>query len=145
MKFLPLWSITIIVLILDQTTKSLWGTDTYIPLWGNTIALSSMNNRGIAFSIPLEGILLIIITLSIIIGGIWWIPRHIDIRMTTTQIICGMILGGALGNLYDRAFLGSVRDFFKVTIFPVFNVADSFIFIGGVLFVMLYTRIQLKK
>jgi signal peptidase II len=145
MKFLPLWSTTIIVLILDQTTKSLWGTDTYISLIGNTVAIASMHNRGIAFSIPLQGLLLIIITLAIIIGGVLWLPRRINMNLITTQLIGGMILGGALGNLYDRAFLGSVRDFFKVSIFPVFNIADSFIFIGGVLFVMLYARIQLKK
>jgi len=145
MRFLPLWITTIIVLILDQTTKSLWGTGTYIPLFGNTIAIASMSNPGIAFSIPLEGMLLLIITLIIIIGGIWWLPQHIDLHMTITQIICGMILGGALGNLYDRAFLGSVRDFVHISLFPVFNMADSCIFIGGALFVMLYERIQLKK
>lgn len=45
----------------------------------------------------------------------------------------GLVLGGAAGNLVDRAFLGYVTDIFLVNLFPVFNLADVSILIGVVL------------
>ena len=44
-----------------------------------------------------------------------------------------LILGGALGNLYDRIALGFVVDFIDLRVWPVFNAADSFITVGGVM------------
>lgn len=43
------------------------------------------------------------------------------------------IFAGALGNLYDRIKLGFVVDFLDFRVWPVFNIADSFITVGGVL------------
>jgi signal peptidase II len=47
-------------------------------------------------------------------------------------VALGLVSGGAVGNLIDRAMLGKVTDFFDVAIidFPVFNIADSAIFVG---------------
>jgi signal peptidase II len=44
-----------------------------------------------------------------------------------------LILGGALGNLCDRVFLGYVVDFLDFRIWPVFNIADSAITVGAIL------------
>lgn len=57
-------------------------------------------------------------------------------------VAMGLILGGALGNLLDRLFLGRVTDFFDVIIihYPIFNVADSLIFIGVLWLLILYLR-----
>jgi signal peptidase II len=59
----------------------------------------------------------------------------------------GLIAGGALGNLVDRAFRGhngflggSVVDFIDVQWYPVFNLADSAICVGAVLFVLVGMR-----
>lgn len=58
-----------------------------------------------------------------------------------------LILGGALGNLYDRLTLGHVIDFLDFYIsdyhWPAFNVADSAIFVGAAL--MIYESFQQKK
>lgn len=61
-------------------------------------------------------------------------------RITAGFVIAsGLIMGGAVGNLYDRVSMGYVRDFIDVTIpvidyrWPVFNIADSGITIGAVL------------
>lgn len=54
-------------------------------------------------------------------------------------VACGLIMGGATGNLYDRVTFGYVRDFIDVTIpiidyrWPVFNVADAGITVGAAL------------
>jgi len=49
---------------------------------------------------------------------------------------CVLILAGALGNLYDRITLGYVVDFLDFLVWPVFNVADSAITLGGSLLVI---------
>ena len=61
-------------------------------------------------------------------------------RMTTTSVALALILGGALGNAYDRWRFGYVIDFLEVHIvhyhWPDFNVADSAIVIGGMLLLL---------
>jgi signal peptidase II len=56
-------------------------------------------------------------------------------------MVYGLIMGGALGNLYDRAVDGYVVDFILVHyqqhIFPAFNIADSALFCGVVLWIVL--------
>ncbi len=51
------------------------------------------------------------------------------------RIFVCFFLGGALGNIADRIFRGYVVDFFDFHIWPVFNVADSFIFLAMVYFI----------
>lgn len=52
----------------------------------------------------------------------------------------GLIVGGAVGNLIDRIFLGYVRDFIKLEFmnFPIFNTADCFLTVGVVCLVVYY-------
>ena len=61
-------------------------------------------------------------------------------RVTPTMIALALILGGAVGNAWDRLRYGLVTDFLEVHIvhyhFPDFNVADSAIVIGGILLVL---------
>jgi signal peptidase II len=60
--------------------------------------------------------------------------------VTATSVALALILGGALGNAYDRLRFGSVIDFLEVHIvhyhWPDFNVADSAIVIGGILLLL---------
>jgi signal peptidase II len=60
--------------------------------------------------------------------------------VTATSVALALILGGALGNAYDRLRYGSVIDFLEVHIvhyhWPDFNVADSAIVIGGSLLLL---------
>ena len=50
------------------------------------------------------------------------------------KIAIGLLLGGAIGNIFDRIYRGYVVDFLDFIIWPVFNLADSFIFISLVIF-----------
>jgi signal peptidase II len=58
-------------------------------------------------------------------------------QLNLTTIAFALVLGGALGNLYDRVVTGEVLDFLEVHIgkyhYPDFNLADSAIVIGGIL------------
>ena len=61
-------------------------------------------------------------------------------RLTPTMIALALILGGTIGNLWDRLRSGLVTDFLEVHIihyhWPDFNVADSAIVVGGILLVL---------
>lgn len=95
--------------------------------------LSHHPARWIAFVLPAA--LWIIVLLLLV-----WLMRA---RQKQVIIALGCIIGGAVSNLIDRALKGSVTDFLDFHIgpyhWPAFNVADSAIFIGVVIF--LFTNI----
>jgi signal peptidase II len=84
---------------------------------------------------PLIGIVALMVV-------VWlaWTSRMLTSQVT--RLAAGLIAGGALGNLCDRIFRGdrilhgSVIDFIDFQWFPIFNVADMAIDIGGVVFVL---------
>ena len=130
-------AVAIIVLIIDLVTKAVW-VDSFFVLIPGVINIHYIRNFGAAFGMMSGGVLLLIILTSIIIAvGLlgYFVFRNKSreqSRGKTFNIACGMILGGALGNLYDRVFLGYVRDFLKFDFmeFPIFNFADVFLNIG---------------
>lgn len=110
-----------------------------IPLIKNVLHLTYTRNTGAAFSI-LSGktFYLAIFTLAVVIALCFFMrsqkKRNPQKKLYIYSI--AMIIGGAIGNMIDRFALGYVIDFIDFTLinFAVFNVADIFITIGGVLF-----------
>jgi signal peptidase II len=82
----------------------------------------------------------------VIIGGIIYASRRA--QPLSLLVVLGLILGGALGNLTDRLLRGEallrgeVVDFVKVGIWPVFNLADSCVVVGGILLALLMGRAE---
>jgi signal peptidase II len=72
------------------------------------------------------------------------VERMGKINTRAEKIFFGMILGGAAGNLIDRYVFGKITDFVDFRVFPVFNVADSFIFVGATLLFIIYFRNRKK-
>jgi signal peptidase II len=149
---LAMVALGIVVLIVDQLTKS-WivayfkvpGFKPPIPILGAVLQLDYTQNTGVAFSL-LEGqsILFLFIAIAIIvIGYLYWRLR--DTGSLLIKLTFGLILGGAIGNLYDRLRQGFVVDFIHFQIpghfdYPVFNMADSAVCIGVVALAFLLWR-----
>ena len=101
------------------------------------LRLSYVKNTGAAFSI-LDGntLLVTIIGIVIIIMIIWYLYKN-KVNKMIDKIGYSLILGGSIGNLFDRVCYGYVRDFIDIQIgeynYPIFNLADSFIVIGVIL------------
>ena len=148
-----IYSISFVVLLLDQLIKiivtnnmSLHQEITVIP---NFFSLYYIKNTGAAFSIlGNQTLLLIVISAFILILIKEYIKKEKD--FTKLSIISlGMIIGGTLGNLFDRILHKSVIDYLAFDIFkysfPVFNLADIFIVIGVIGLILLYIKELFKN
>ncbi|MBK3331961.1 signal peptidase II [Persephonella atlantica] len=143
-KFLIFLVISLSVIGIDLLTKKII-TD-YLIRNGNVsiipgfFDLTLVWNRGAAFGIfgdaPEYIRKLILIGASSVAAVVAFIYAYIkSSKLSYWEIISlALIAGGAVGNLYDRIFIGAVRDFFDFYIknhhWPAFNIADSAITIG---------------
>lgn len=133
------WLTTLLVLIIDQLSK-LWVVNNFIPgesrvVWNKILWLTYVQNQGAAFGI-LQGhswLFFICAILVIVILVAINSKQHLP---ATTQVIFGLIMAGAVGNLLDRLRLNYVVDFFDLGWWPVFNIADMAIVCGAVLLVL---------
>ncbi len=127
-----------VVVALDQVTKQL--ADSNVERGDEVsvfpgLAITNTRNTGVAFG-AFEGAGLVVavligISLVLLLGYFW---RHRS--MPWLWLPVGLLLGGALGNLADRAREGAVIDFIDPVAWPAFNVADSCIVVG--VFVLLW-------
>jgi signal peptidase II len=148
------------VFLLDQLTKHFVAARItlntgWVDVIPNFFAITHVQNRGAAFSLFSDGTspwkLTMLICFSVIamVGITWflWKGRH---TFPTTGIALALILGGAVGNLWDRLLHGRVTDFLHVYLgeysWPDFNVADSAIVIGAFLLIaeVIFTRPDAK-
>lgn len=130
------------VIACDQLTKW-WAlqnlADHHIDaVW--TLRFTLAYNTGASFSVGGGyGPWIALVALAVV-GFLLWQGRTIGTRLGAVAL--GMIIGGAFGNLLDRAFRGggffqgAVVDFIDLQWWPVFNVADMGVVIGGVLLVI---------
>ena len=143
-----LLTVSVTVLIIDQVTK-IWAVsaleDSSIDgPFGSSLRL--VFNRGSAFSLgeglgPLFGVLALSISVAM-----YWLVRRVERRSVVFGL--GLVQGGAIGNVIDRAFRdgdgflgGAVIDFLEVgDWWPVFNIADAGIVVGGIMVALLSAR-----
>jgi lipoprotein signal peptidase len=131
-----------VIIVVDQITKA-WAvaelTDRDIDLFW-TLRLNLSYNTGMAFSAgedwgPVIGVLAMLVVVALLLS-----IRRQPGRLTDVSV--GLIIGGAIGNIIDRLFRqdgwlrGGVVDFIDFQWFPIFNVADMAITIGGALLVL---------
>jgi signal peptidase II len=126
-----------LVVAVDQVTKSL-ALSIHRPVHVlGPFGLGLTFNSGAAFSLftgaaPVIAPLATVVVAALVVAA--WRSRSVPL-----SVGLGLILGGALGNLADRAFRGhggAVVDFVTLTHWPTFNVADACITVGAVLVVV---------
>ena len=129
-----------LVVVLDQLTK--WAILTWLEraialtpffnlvvVWNRGVSFGMFNSAGGLGPLVLSGLALAVVVL--LLG---WL-RRVNHFITASGL--GLIIGGAVGNVIDRARFGAVIDFLDFHAlgwhWPAFNVADSAIFVGAVL------------
>ncbi len=144
------------VVALDRVTK-LW-IEKHVPsgqaivVWPHVFRLTHVLNTGAAFSM-FEGasspalvrnalVAFSVIAVIVVLGMLWRMGRSV----TLVSVALALILGGAVGNMYDRVKFSYVVDFLEVHIWhyhwPDFNVADSAIVVGACLLLLEMLRPQ---
>ena len=139
-------SVAVAVIVVDQLTKW-WAVNTLATrsidvVW--TLRLQLAHNQGAAFSLGSGSGFTRFLPLLVlgVVGVVIWQGRAA--LSATGAVSLGLIVGGALGNLIDRAlrtnggafFSGGVVDFIDLQWWPVFNVADAAVVCGGILLVV---------
>ena len=130
------------ITLLDRLTKYLtvqripFGEK--VPVWDGVFCLTHYQNTGMAFSL-LEGKHWLFVALTIlflVVAVIAVLRRWISHPVELAGMVC--IVGGAVGNMIDRAVQGYVVDMIELQFmeFAVFNVADCFICVGAGLLVL---------
>jgi signal peptidase II len=112
----------IILIIFDQLTKYL------IRWWGGFYIC----NLGISFGIVLPSFLFWLIWIILILSLFYYYFSQKKKSFATTLGLT-FILSGAISNVLDRLFLGCVIDFINLQVWPLFNLADAFIFFGAII------------
>ena len=103
------------------------------------IHLTYLQNTGAAFSMLRDHPEFLTVFTSVL--ALLLLIAIFRLKLSKAEKLClGAVLGGAVGNILDRATLGYVVDMFEVEFmnFAVFNVGDCFIVCGGILFCILY-------
>nr|WP_256835902.1 signal peptidase II [Pseudomonas oleovorans] len=143
---LPWLLLSVLILVADRVTKDIFeGTLSMyqrIEVIPGYFDWTLAYNTGAAFSFLADAagwqrwfFAAIAIVVSVVL--VVWLKR-LKRHETLLAVALAMVLGGALGNLYDRVVLGHVVDFILVHwqnrwYFPAFNLADTFITIGAIL------------
>lgn len=136
--------LTCLFVILDRISKIL-ALDKLkeigsLPIVNNVFHLTYCENTGAAFSMFSKNtFLLSLFTLVFIMIIVYLMYRQLTCyKNKIIMISYSLILGGAIGNLIDRFYYGFVVDYFDFRLinFAIFNVADIFITIGGVLLII---------
>ena len=155
---LPYAVLVVATLVLDRWTKVLirhrFDLNETIPVIDGFFNITYVRNTGVAFGIfssissPAKSVLLSVFTACAAVVVVTYSVRS-PARNRLLQIALSLILGGALGNLYDRLAYGYVVDFLEFYAgnyhWPSFNVADSAISTGVALLALEIIRSEVPS
>ena len=142
-RFFAWMGVAALVIVADQVTK--WAIIEWVSLYekvplNSFINLTHQRNTGAAFSFLADAggwqrwFFVVLATVVSVVIAVWmWRIRHERLAVLSAGL--ALVLGGAIGNLIDRAQYGYVTDFIKVWFgdwaYPSFNVADVGITVGA--------------
>jgi signal peptidase II len=130
-------AIPFFIVCVDQLSKAWAGMalrpGESVPLLKGIFHLTLVHNTGAAFGMLRQyPRLFVIISAAAAMFILFFLARKGHTLGATGKTAFCFILGGTMGNLIDRIRAGYVIDFFDLRVWPVFNVADSFITVGAV-------------
>ena len=133
--------VAVAVFVLDRATKTIVGAQvpygTEVLLIDHVLGIANVHNSGAAFGMaPAFAGIFLVASLAVSIGLAIYVFR--TPATVWMYALLGLIMGGTVGNGYERLFNGTVMDFINFHFWPVFNVADSAVSIGVVLLIAAY-------
>ena len=151
---MPIYGLIVVIVALDQWSK--WAIKTSFNLYQSKPVIQDLlhftyvTNDGMAFGLSFPGgkhvLLVMTILLTGFIVGFLWKEKN---GHPLIKYGLALILSGAIGNLIDRLLYGKVVDFLDLMIgnfhWYIFNIADSSVTIGMILFIFHSIYIEQKK
>tara|TARA_B100000575_G_scaffold136286_1_gene108629 strand:- start:80 stop:556 length:477 start_codon:yes stop_codon:yes gene_type:complete len=151
---MPIYGLIVVIVSLDQWSK--WAIKTSFNLYQSKPVIQDLlhftyvTNDGMAFGLSFPGgrhvLLIMTILLTGFIVGFLWKEKN---GHPLIKYGLALILSGAIGNLIDRLLYGKVVDFLDLMIgnfhWYIFNIADSSVTIGMILFIIHSVHIEQKK
>jgi signal peptidase II len=135
------------VFVLDQGLKAIvqgaMRPGESIPVIPGFLSITYIRNAGGAFGILGGSQVLLLIGSAVAVGVVLWMLIAGQ-RSRLATLACGLILGGAAGNLLDRLTTGEVTDYVHFSFWYVFNAADAAITIGVATLLLSTFRMQEK-
>ena len=147
---MPYAILTVILVALDQLVKYLVLENIplgqHVPFLPYILDLTYVQNTGAAFSMFNQHtwiLTMVSLVMSVVLAVAIWKNFF---RHPLGKLCLTLVLGGAIGNLIDRAFRGFVVDMFNVLFmhFAVFNVADICVVVGGIAAALYYLFLEPK-
>lgn len=156
----------LLIVIADQATKHYFDStlvyNNPVEVIGDSFRLTLHYNKGIAFGLRLFQNQAVFVLFSILaVVFIFFYLITLELTQKQKHIVLILVIGGAIGNIIDRAFLGQVIDFidvefwdidipafsflgfdfsgFYMTRWPIFNIADSAVSVGMVTIISMLT------
>ncbi len=158
-RFLP-FTLTFLVILLDQVSKiiviAMLPFARPVEVLGDFLRLTYVKNPAIAFSLGrdlpsgLRTIMFLVLPLSVLAILLYFFFSSLDFSRSQRWILAA-IIGGGVGNIFDRLFRsGGVVDFIDVKFYgifglerwPIFNIADSTVVVAGILLLLSYLIIK---
>jgi signal peptidase II len=135
-------AVAVLVFVVDRVTKMLVTANVQVGTEQQVLPfvwITNTHNAGAAFGVSQEGSLLAVFLIGSIVvaGGLVYYVARTPVSAAAGALL-GLIMGGTLGNGYERLVNHTVTDFIAVHFWPVFNVADSAISVGVVLLLLGY-------
>ena len=147
-RYLIFFLVALLVIVADQLSKawirsSLPEGHTMLSL--GFFRITHVHNTGAAFGIfPDYSLVLAVFALiagAVILFVVFYGYRYYPwLGSTAITLVMGLMLGGTVGNLVDRFRFGYVTDFIDFGYWPAFNIADSAVTVGVIIFALLLLR-----
>jgi signal peptidase II len=133
--------VALAVFLLDRVTKIIVGAQipygTEVGVVDRLVGITNVHNSGAAFGLaPAFAGVFLVASLVVAIGLAVYVFRNP--ASDWMYGVLGLVMGGTVGNGYERLVNGTVTDFINFHFWPVFNVADSAVSIGVVLLIAGY-------
>ncbi len=126
--------IVLAILAVDRLSK-IWALNSLMPIGEIRLLpffhLTYVENTGAAWGMFAGRSTFLIVVSVVLLGGLLYFRKRWLAENDWCRYGTALVVGGAIGNLYDRIVYGFVVDFFDFLVWPVFNVADSCITVGA--------------
>jgi len=140
-------SLGILALLADQLTKSFFQNNQgfLLIIWKPLLFFQFTSNQNIAFGLPVNILIFTIFFIVIFILMVYLLTKTYQRKELLQFSLIVFILAGAIGNIIDRLRFGYVIDFIHIPFWSVFNLADIYIVVSVIIWMIYLIFYETRK